>query len=345
MFLSRPLQLCKTLKIGDDVAAVSVSLFLNNFFPTTIDSYFNWIRLPIATGASVMFHPRGTKPDPSTAVYVSPGTYQQFYVEQKNLTRLPQPYGNCSDRQHTHLHEGSSLPYSRATCISLCRQRQYIDACGCLDVYEYFTDDELEMGNYTFCLNITQLLESSTNRVNDTLTERFWNVIYCLYDFVPNENICDCPIECFEIQYSSSSSSAVWPNIYNELAFYDRFLRNDGRYSKKFEVYEKIWNNRNDSEVGVETLEQLSKLNLIKGNFVKISIKMRQKNTEVVKYIPAITWDTMASNLGGSLNLWLGISVMTAVEIVELIYSLLKMTLGKNTLVSIQDVPGPKSSN
>src|SRR6218665_3046615 len=336
--LSRPLQLGRTLKTDADMAAVNVILFLNNFIPTTIDSYFNWIRIPLATGAIVMIHPRGTKPDPSTAVFVSPGTYQQLYVEQTNTTRLPEPYGNCSDRRRMNSDGDDSMPYSRATCISLCRQRQVIHDCGCLNVYEYFTDVELEMGNYTFGHNITKLLEDpSMYRVNDTFTERFWNVIDCMYTFTPDEDLCDCPVECFEIEYSYTSSAATWPNAYYELAFYNLYLRNDDRYNKKFAVYELIWNKTN-GQGGVETLEQLANLDLIKNNFIQISIKMRKKSTKVVKYSPAVTWDTIASNLGGSLNLWLGISVITAAEIVELIYFLLKRSLAPQRPVCTQEV-------
>jgi len=165
-----------------------------------------------------------------------------------------------------------------------------------------------------------------------------------MYTFTPDEDLCDCPVECFEIEYSYTSSAATWPNAYYELAFYNLYLRNDDRYNKKFAVYELIWNKTN-GQGGVETLEQLANLDLIKNNFIQISIKMREKSTKVVKYSPAVTWDTIASNLGGSLNLWLGISVMTAAEIVELIYFLLKRSLAPQRPACVQEAPEQKSSN
>src|SRR5688572_32036582 len=126
--------------------------------PKLIDSYFDSITINSGTGIKVMIHPKGTKPDHGVAVYVPPGTSVSIDVKQNNITRLSHPYGNCSDRQRMLLDEENSPPYDQRMCISLCRQRQTIKACGCIGHYEYFTDSELKMGNYTFCVNITKHL-------------------------------------------------------------------------------------------------------------------------------------------------------------------------------------------
>lgn len=324
-FVFRPIQLCKTLQARRSSAAIRTILFLDDFLSQPINSFYNFLWIPFSAGVRVMIHPRGTRPDPASAIYVFPGTELVINIKQTNITRLPYPYGNCSDRHRLIIDDKSSPAYDRPTCISLCRQRQVLDACGCLDPLEYFMDDELEMNNYTFCTNFSQLLQDSTQYLaNGIITDDFWNLTDCFFLFIPNEDLCDCPIRCSEIQYELTSSVVRWPHIYYQLAFYDVYLRNDNRYTAKFASYEKIRESEKRRS-GAETLEELKKVNLIERNFIQVSVKMQEKSVQIVNDIAAISWDTMASNIGGSLNLWLGISVLTVAELIELIYSLAKI--------------------
>lgn len=280
----RPLQLCKRVTTKGDSAAIQVILFLDNTIPILINKFFSWIRLRLATGVSVMIHQRGQQPDPATAIYAQPGTSLTIDVKQNNITRLPAPYGNCSNRKRIFPDEDNSPPsYGQETCISLCRQRQYIKKCGCLDAAEYFTETELQMTNHTFCLNITKHLEDSPKYiVNDVLTDSFWNLLNCSWLLVPNEDSCDCPVECSETQYEFSSSSVHWPNIHFQLAFYDTYIRNNERYGEKFAAYEKLrMAHANLSDA--ETIDELQKLKLIEQNFIQITVKMQRKCVQLIK--------------------------------------------------------------
>lgn len=74
-------------------------------------------------------------------------------------------------------------------------------------------------------------------------------------------------------------------------------------------------------------MRQLEALKLIEQNFVQVTVKMNRKRVELVTYVPTMCWDSLASGLGGSLNLWIGISILTAAEVIELLYSLLQIIL------------------
>jgi len=325
--LSKPLQVCTTLAPNSKAAAISAIVFINNLMPKLIDSYYNWIRVSLSSGVRVMIHPKGTKPDPYVAVYVPPGAGIAIDVKQSNITRLSHPYGSCTSRQQMDNEDENSPPYDQRMCLSLCRQRQVIKHCGCLDHFEFFTDVELRIANYTFCVNITQHLQNSEMYTeHGVFTEIFWRVLNCSLYFVPVQVICDCPVPCHQTQYDVTSSSSLWPNIHYNLAFYDVYIRNDDRYREKFMAYENIFNN-SDGQSDAETIEELRKLKLIEENFLQVTVKMNMRQVQLVKDIPAVSWNTLISNLGGSFNLWLGVSIMTAAEIIELIYSLVKIAM------------------
>jgi hypothetical protein len=67
---------------------------------------------------------------------------------------------------------------------------------------------------------------------------------------------------------------------------------------------------------------QFDRLNLIQKNFIQLNFVMKHQNPYVITDKPAMTADGLLSNVGGSLSLWLGMTVMFVFEIVEFIYSL-----------------------
>ena len=324
-----PLQLCTTLTPNSSDAAISAIIFTNDLMPKLIDSYYNNLRVSMASGVKVMIHPKGKKPARNKAIYVQPGTSITIDIKQSNITRLPHPYGNCNGTQQVANDDKKMPPYDQEMCLSLCSQRQVIRKCGCLCNYEYFTDADLQMGNYTFCTNITKHLENPEMYTEQgVFTQRFWTLINCYYQFTLNQDSCDCPVPCSETQYDISSSSAYWPNIHYHLAFYEFYIRDDDRYREKFEAYERILNN-SYSQCDAETLEELRKLQLIEKNFLEVTVKMSQRLVQLADDVPQLALSTVVSNLGGSLSLFLGVSIMTAAEIIELIYSLVKIALAR----------------
>ena len=167
---------------------------------------------------------RGTKPDTKTSIFVAPGSDLTITVKQTNITRLSHPRGNCTNRRLMDSDRLDSFPYDQATCISLCRQHQIIQACNCIDTFEFFTEADLQAVNGTFCLNVTQFL-GDVPPSNDSVIDDLWNVLKCWWDLVPVEEICDCPVPCSEVNYEFSVSGAHWPSPVYQLYFYDQYLR------------------------------------------------------------------------------------------------------------------------
>lgn len=72
----------------------------------------------------------------------------------------------------------------------------------------------------------------------------------------------------------------------------------------------------------VESIARLRQLDLIGKNFILLHIQFDRKYPYVVVEQKAMTGDNLLSQLGGVLSLWLGITIMTAVELIELFYTI-----------------------
>jgi len=58
---------------------------------------------------------------------------------------------------------------------------------------------------------------------------------------------------------------------------------------------------------------------LISENFLQLNVVLRRPFPSVVEDKPAMTADILLSNIGGALSLWLGLTAMFLVEVLDLL--------------------------
>ena len=99
-----------------------------------------------------------------------------------------------------------------------------------------------------------------------------------------------------------------------------RFIQGQAIYGDRFDVYGQIINNRalNVSEM----LQQLEQLSLIQSNFLRLNVNFNLRGYSLSTDTAAMTWDSVMSNVGGTMSLWVGVTAMTIVEVLELFYNL-----------------------
>jgi Amiloride-sensitive sodium channel len=90
-------------------------------------------------------------------------------------------------------------------------------------------------------------------------------------------------------------------------------------YGDKFDEYRQIQNSNLSAS---DTLDRLDSLRLLERNFLRVKILFDRRGIETLNNTSAMTWEDLASNIGGSLSLWIGITVMTLFELIELAYRL-----------------------
>ena len=123
----------------------------------------------------------------------------------------------------------------------------------------------------------------------------------CLYDIIMKtsdkleENcISECPLECDNVKYDLTSSTLTFPN--------DEFFQSIKNYSEEYTNM---------------TLNEYRQSNLL------LNIFFTSKEYTDIRDIPKISVIDLISNLGGVVGIFLGMSIFTCVEIIELILKII----------------------
>ena len=213
----------------------------------------------------------------------------------KTITRHFQtPYSKCqeltlfSSEFYDFIVHTMNRKYRQYDCFNLCRQRLIIKNCGC-----YYPKYPQLYNTTTSCLNQTQweCLSDPSNDL-DSL----------------NQNECDlqCPLECESITYSVQLSSAWFPT--QQLG--DFWLN-------------KTCQTNNISEIDCDW----NVYSLLSASYPKSSLAFNiffpyLEYTEITE-TPKTSWFDLASQVGGSLGIFLGLTAFHFLEMIEILILIL----------------------
>ncbi|XP_056430978.1 amiloride-sensitive sodium channel subunit gamma-like isoform X1 [Hyla sarda] len=110
---------------------------------------------------------------------------------------------------------------------------------------------------------------------------------------------CHCPLQCDEEIFELTLSSSQWPSN----TYLDAF-------SKRLESRR--------GHLDVQT---------IRDNVVKVVVYYQQLNYELIKEVPSMQLVDLFSSIGGLVGLWIGVSVCTVAEFLELILNILTFVI------------------
>ncbi len=108
---------------------------------------------------------------------------------------------------------------------------------------------------------------------------------------IPNNCIKDCPLECDSIHYRIQ---------HNSFKVSDKFLKTNTNYSLE-----------------------------MKDDLVFVSISYAKKSYDLIKQIPKMKAFDLVSSVGGTLSLFIGISFLTFVELIEILFEIAIIYLNK----------------
>nr|XP_053631798.1 uncharacterized protein LOC128688110 [Cherax quadricarinatus] len=227
-------------------------------------------------GTRVVIHVPGTQPLLDTEAFdVAPGTATSIAIKQVTLVRLQSPYkSNCTNNWNETLYTYSnSSIYSLTECLSICLQRFFVDNCNC--------SHPLYPQNFKF-LNKLYLGIPSCNLTKQENISTCIDTKLAEYAKNPDSAGCGCNVECSEIQYFKSESTAAWPPL-----------------SSKREVESKYSKHADE-------------------NLLQLFIFFNTLNFDTVNQTAVYNDLTdLVSALGGALSLYLGLSVFLIAEVVE----------------------------
>ncbi|KAG8439328.1 hypothetical protein GDO86_005523 [Hymenochirus boettgeri] len=110
---------------------------------------------------------------------------------------------------------------------------------------------------------------------------------------------CHCPLQCEEEIFEITMSSSQWPSI----KYLDSFSK------------------RLCSRKGCQNVQS------IRDNVVKVVVYYQQLNYELIEEVPSMQLVDLFSSIGGLVGLWIGVSVCTVAEFLELIVNLVTFAI------------------
>jgi hypothetical protein len=223
-------------------------------------------------------------------IELAPGFETNIVVEREFTEQLPKPYSNCDlnndnpnpvfkDPKLYDILSSLDIGYKQSVCLELCYQTVMKDNCNCTD----------PVYNSFYDLNFCK-------------SNKEWDCLNRVYtDFITDNGtsaFCEpfCPLECNQTRfYISLSSSRL------NMDFYSKTIDENALY----------YGIKNENE----TLSLEEKMNSI----IKFNIYYESLSYTITTESPAMDIVGLLSNIGGTLGLFLGVSVLTAVEVIEII--------------------------
>ncbi|XP_045198886.2 degenerin mec-10-like [Mercenaria mercenaria] len=249
-------------------------------------------------GVRMVIHEKGTNPLPEQeGVTLNPMTEAHVGLRMHTITRLGGKYGECIDGRE--FLEKIKMNYTIPLCYSFCELEQTRLACRCI------LSSSLVMN------------ETSKERICD-----FENDEQCIENVAQKirkkEIKCGCVSPCMQTVYTSTLSSRAWPHKH----YLKNVLLKDVCKRNPNSLRHVGGASRPACDMIISQLTK-SELETISGNFIAVYIYFKDLNYEVISEEALYNTVRFLSDIGGALGLFVGASMLTCVEILEIVLNIL----------------------
>ena len=240
----------------------------------------------------------------SHGVEIIPNMVNVVRFRQQHRKRLPRPHGDCKIKYSIQqsLRHNFTLPYlyTRDTCYSACVEYYMIKTCGCHDVGQYGTLRSV-FKNVPMCGATDEGRELLLKRMECVQKWRSFYRLPCMER---------CPSPCEEKKYTHHVSYLeLLPAEVNKILATDRTS-----------VPEEISHSSVQTDAQNFTADDIDM-----SNISWIHIKRHGDSYYLVEDIPKMTLSDWLAKIGGTCNLWSGITVFVLVELLDLFCRLCRM--------------------
>ena len=275
----------------------------------------------------IYLHSVGNKPSlqwPERDIIVLPGYVASFAITVSTTERLGQPYGNC--QQAYKFHNESRVPYVQAVCYDACVQNKIIARCGCKDSSLINYVSFFNISKIPYCDSFSDLvikIDASDDELRAAL-DSFISRTGCATNISMNKTVsteCDlsCPRACSEYHFSVDKNMLKFSgrNRYINMTA-DKIMKNllEREDTERFDLYKTFFQFNNLStensynEFNYQTLSEEMSF---------VSFQLQNRDLSVILEVPDYTIYQLLSDIGGQLGLWIGMSVITLMELFELV--------------------------
>lgn len=236
---------------------------------------------------------------------LGPGLNHKLTYSKKSLISLSSPYSDCTSEISSVMKKlfdtfnGADYVYSQDVCYNICEQTFSYDQCGCISPLQWNARFIFSSKNKTI---ITAPICNQTNQCYRSALEKILS-----NNEIQDAYCSQCTQQCSITNFNIKSSSFVGPSSWrlNEIK---TFIENSSKIP--------LSNNwRNDWQ------------NEIRTNYVGIEILRESTLVEVSREEASMRPVDLLSNVGGQTGLWIGMSFLSLVEFVEMIFRLIRSFL------------------
>ena len=205
----------------------------------------------------------------------------RFFVNQ-----LPKPYSNCD------IHADNPYSFSSYLYNKIIRNNLEYNQQLCLELC--YQEMAIKICN---CSDMQAVLIGNTNNICtlesfDCLDDTFFNK-YLSPDYVKNNCLQECPLECSQTSFGVSlTSSDIMPKYFSKLI---------QEKAQTLNITNETW-----------SLEE------VKRNIIKFNIYYSTASYSITTESPSLDVISLLAYIGGTLGLFLGVSVLTTIELVEI---------------------------
>ena len=249
-------------------------------------------------GMRLSVHERGTIPIPDRDSFVlNPGYETNIAVKMVRINRLGGNYGKCIDGGRIQADSDIVSVYSIPVCHMFCERDHILEICGCIP---FGSIDEVHPNNIT-----ADICDVDDFNVMDCVTSVEDRIYF-------GELECDCPPRCKEDTYTVTISGRSWPNA----KYLERVLipQSCSNYTPSMEKTCKQFK----ADVNITNSNYYD----YASNFLSVNVYFEDLTYETISEEPLYNTMRFLSDLGGAMGFYMGASLLTYVEILQLILEL-----------------------
>jgi hypothetical protein len=282
-------------------------------------------------GIRAQIHSPDTPPIPIYQGFDVPSGYSLNVGLTASLhTTLPFPYGECSTSKN------QTDKNAVIICLQQCQQDILIKKCGC----KTSALPDAHNSNVPFCLNIKNWrsqpdLFQGKDEVHLEMIECKRQVMKEINNDRSYEDHCECYEPCMETSYDQSISMSYWPEEFYQFSLLET-LSMKAKHSS--ELVKEAFDTLNSTlqkytdylSQGIEVeydindqikLARASKI--IRQNFMRLNVYFQDLRVTEYTQIPTYSMASLLSDIGSVMILWLGFSMLSFIEMFELIMVLI----------------------
>ncbi|CAF2219431.1 unnamed protein product [Rotaria magnacalcarata] len=254
----------------------------------------------VSAGIVAMIHDNTQLPLIDVAgILLEPGRKHKLGYKKKQYKFLPSPYTYCTTdiprpmRAMFDQYEGADYAYSQGVCYTLCTQAYIYEECGCVNPYEWSARSIVLRGTSKIAeaplCNLTDICYPVAG-LKITKTSSIWDQ-YCSH----------CHQECSTVTFALMKSSIAAPSM--------PFI-----YLTKAHV--------ESLSIPLPANWSTNWLSEIQNNYVSLEVVCESNQVENYTEEASVSAVSVLSNVGGHTGLWIGISFLSIMEFIEMLYRL-----------------------